>query len=251
MQIVLATTNPHKLEEIRSVFDDGADTPGGNSAGITWTLLDEIERDSPDGIPEPVEDQPTFEGNAALKAQHYAKFTGRICLADDSGIEVDALNGAPGVISARYSGVRGPRTKVDPANNTKLLRELTDVSIDQRTARFVCTMCLVIPSHQREDVPAEADDQLVRPGDDFVQMIVRGTVEGRILLPAEADDPRFPERGRGHNGFGYDPLFALAPDHDYAGLTTAELTAEQKNSISHRGQAARLLLAEMKSAGLI
>ncbi|MEM6853214.1 MAG: non-canonical purine NTP pyrophosphatase [Planctomycetota bacterium] len=247
MQIVLATTNPHKLEEIKSVFD----SEPAATRGISWTLLDEIKREYHDGITDPVEDQPTFEGNAALKARHYAKFTDRICLADDSGIEVDHLNGAPGVISARYSGVRGPRTKVDPANNAKLLEELTDVPIAQRTARFVCTMCLVIPGHQRENVSAEGYDQLLRPGDDFVQLIVRGTVEGRILLPSEVDDPRFPERGRGENGFGYDPLFMLAPDHDYAGLTTAELTPEQKNIISHRGQAARLLLAEMKAAGLV
>lgn len=251
MQIVLATTNPHKLEEIRSVFDGEADTTGGHSDGITWTLLNEIEREYPDGIPEPVEDQPTFEGNAALKAQYYAKFTDRICLADDSGIEVDALNGAPGVISARYSGVRGPRTKVDPANNTKLLQELTDVPIDQRTARFVCTMCLAIPRHQREQIPAAVYDRLARPGDNFAQLIVRGTVEGRILLPAEADDPRFPERGRGENGFGYDPLFILPPGHDYAGLTTAELSPEQKNGISHRGEAARLLLTEMHASDLL
>lgn len=249
MQIALATTNPHKLEEIQSVFD--APTRKSAANAITWTLLNEIEREYPDGIPEPVEDQPTFEGNAALKAQYYAKFTGRICLADDSGIEVDAINGAPGVISARYSGVHGPRAKVDPANNTKLLRELKDVPIDQRTARFVCTICLVIPDHQRDQVSAEAYERLVQPGNDFVQLIVRGTVEGRILLPAEADDPRLPERGRGENGFGYDPLFVLPPGHDYAGLTTAELSPEQKNGISHRGEAARLLLTEMHASGLL
>ncbi|MEM1110098.1 MAG: non-canonical purine NTP pyrophosphatase [Planctomycetota bacterium] len=246
MQILLATSNPHKLDEIRSVFDG---EPAADA--VDWKLFTDLEPEYQYGLTEPVEDQPTFEGNAALKARHYAKMTDRVCLADDSGIEVDHLNGAPGVISARYAGVRGPRTKVDPANNVKLLQELTDVPIEKRTARFVCTMCLIIPGHQRDKVPAAGYDRLVRPGDDFAQLIVRGTVEGRIILPSEVDDPRFPERGRGENGFGYDPLFVLPPGHDYAGLTTAELTPEQKNSISHRGAAARLLLAEMIEKGLI
>ncbi|MEL7087954.1 MAG: non-canonical purine NTP pyrophosphatase, partial [Planctomycetota bacterium] len=122
MQILVATTNPHKLDEIRSVF------AGENTGGaIDWKLFGDLEAEYQYGLTEPVEDQDTFEGNAALKARHYAKQTDRVCLADDSGIEVDALGGAPGVISARYSGVRGPRTEVDPANNVKLLRELAGV----------------------------------------------------------------------------------------------------------------------------
>lgn len=244
MQIVLATTNPHKLEEIRSVFDaeiaDGA---------ITWTLLDAIKNEFDDGITDPVEDQDTFEGNAALKARHYAKFTDLICLADDSGIQVDALGGAPGVISARYSGVRGPRTKVDPANNAKLMQELQGLPADQRTARYVCAMCLVIPAPQLDAHPDYK--KLARPGDDFVQLMVRGTLEGRILLPMEADDERFPERGRGEGGFGYDPLFVLPGDSDFAGMTAAQLTPDMKNAISHRGDAARRLLGEMQSVHLI
>lgn len=244
MQIVVTTTNPHKLEEIKSVFDA---EPAAQA--IEWPSFDDVCREYPDGIPEPVEDQDTFEGNAALKARYYAKQIGRICLADDSGIEVDALGGAPGVISARYSGVRGPRNKVDPANNVKLLKELADVPIDQRTARFVCAMCLVIPAPRRGDVAVF--DQLVRPGDDSVQLIVRGTVEGRILLPEEADDKRCPERGRGENGFGYDPLFVLLAGHDFAELTTAQLTAEQKNRISHRGDASRKLLAAVQNHTLL
>jgi len=244
MQIVLATTNPHKLAEIRSVFDAEV-----ASDAIDWTLLDTIKNEYHDGITDPVEDQDTFEGNAALKARHYAKFTDRICLADDSGIEVDALDGAPGVISARYSGVRGPRTKVDPANNAKLMQEIHGVPADQRTARYVCAMCLVIPAPQLDANPAFK--QLARPGDDFVQFLVRGTLEGRILLPMEADDERFPERGRGEGGFGYDPLFVLPGDSDYAGMTAAQLTPDMKNSISHRGASARLLLAKLRSAGLL
>lgn len=226
MQIVLATTNPHKLDEIKSVFDEA-------TGAIEWRMLDAVGRELGRTIDEPVEDQPTFEGNASLKARHYATHSGQICLADDSGIEVDALGGAPGVISARYSGVKGPRDKVDPANNAKLLRELEGLPIEQRAARFVCAMCLAFP--------ADGPDALM----------VRGTVEGRILLPIEADDERFPERGRGESGFGYDPLFVLPGGQDFAGMTTAQLTPDQKNAISHRGVAARLLLAAMRDAGLV
>lgn len=226
MQIVLATTNPHKLEEIKAVFD--AET---SADAIEWQLLDAVGRD----IPEPVEDQPTFEGNATLKARYYATHTGQICLADDSGIEVDALGGAPGVISARYSGVKGSRSKVDPANNAHLLQELAGLPVEQRSARFVCAMCLTFP--------AEGSD-----GSRPAELVVRGTVEGRILLSIEADDERFPERGRGGSGFGYDPLFVLPGDHDFAGMTTAQLTPDQKNAISHRGVASRLLLEKMRAA---
>ncbi|MBB6429951.1 non-canonical purine NTP pyrophosphatase [Algisphaera agarilytica] len=244
MQVVLATSNPHKLEEIRSVFDGES-----LAQAIDWKLFSDLDPEYQYGLKEPVEDQPTFEGNAALKARHYAKFTDKICLADDSGIEVDALGGAPGVISARYSGVRGPRTEVDPANNVKLLEELQGVPIEKRTARFVCAMCLFIPGPLVASVPGAAG--LVQPGDEHVQLIVRGTVEGRIILPEEAADPASPEKGRGTNGFGYDPLFVLPDDHEHAGLTTAQLEPSQKNAISHRGHASRLLLEAMKAKGLL
>ncbi|MEM7626322.1 MAG: non-canonical purine NTP pyrophosphatase [Planctomycetota bacterium] len=246
LSILVATTNPHKLEEIRSVF-------AGETLGeaVDWKLFSDLEAEYQYGLTEPVEDQDTFEGNAALKARHYAKQTDRVCLADDSGIEVDALDGAPGVISARYSGVRGPRDEVDPANNAKLLGALAGVPVEQRTARFVCAMCLVVPEHQKDKLPDGAYGRINTPGDNVGQIIVRGTVEGRILLPEEADDPQNPERGRGDNGFGYDPLFVLPADHEFAGSTTAQLTAEQKDRISHRGHAARKLLAEMQERGLL
>ncbi|MEO1235663.1 MAG: non-canonical purine NTP pyrophosphatase [Planctomycetota bacterium] len=215
--ILLATTNPHKLDEIKRVID----TPA-----IAWRLLRDL-----DAVPdEPIEDQPTFEGNAELKARYYAGHAGFACLADDSGIEVDALGGAPSVISARYSGVDGPRSVVDPANNAKLLEELSGVPIAERGARFVCVLCLVDPD---------------RPGR---VVSVRGEVPGRILLPEEADDPGHPERGRGDNGFGYDPLFVLPGGHAFAGLTTAQLTDAQKNAISHRGVASRRLLEAVEFA---
>lgn len=205
MQILLATSNPHKLDEIRAVFDALGDV------GVEIVSLDAMDKT----IDEPVEDQPTFEGNAELKARHYALASGMPCLADDSGLEVDALGGAPGVISARYAGVEGGRELADPANNRKLLAELGDTPPEQRTARFVCVMTLVDPQGNR-----------------LAQ--VRGTVEGRIIPPGETP--------RGANGFGYDPLFYL-PD---LGKTSAELTPEHKNRISHRGAASRLMWRELK-----
>jgi XTP/dITP diphosphohydrolase len=216
MRILIATSNPHKLEEIRAVFTAEQAQRGGR--GPTPELVRLIDLGLTGA--EPVEDQATFEGNALLKARYYAKAAGMLCLADDSGLEVDALGGAPGVLSARYAGVSGSRQVVDPANNKLLLARLSAVPPQERTARFVCSMALVANDGQ--------------PGRILAQ--VRGTVEGRILGPEGID-----HRGRGSNGFGYDPLF-LIPE---LGLTTAELSAQQKNAISHRGRASRLMWREL------
>lgn len=205
MQLLIATGNPHKLDEIRTIMD---------SPRLELLSLKDIDLD----VPEPVEDQTTFEGNAELKAKYYAKHAGMLCLADDSGLEVDALNGEPGVYSARYSGVEGDRNTVDPANNKKLMAELADVPLEERAARFVCAMAL-----------ADADGN--------IQHTLRGTLEGRILMSDEVSDPDHPERGRGIHGFGYDPLFLV----DGLRNTSAELEPEHKNAISHRGNASRLM----------
>jgi len=213
MRIVLASSNPHKLSEIRATFDTCGD--------LNIALLSLAEG----GInaPEPVEDGQTFEANAILKARYYAAAAGMLCLADDSGLEVDALGGEPGVRSARYAGIEGPRDVVDPANNRLLLERLGETPAERRTARFVCAMAL-----------CEADRTLA---------VVRGTVEGRILLREEAG----PEgKGRGQNGFGYDPLFLLPQ----RGQTTAELSPAEKNAVSHRGQAARLMWEQIRKLGL-
>jgi len=212
MQLLIATSNPHKIDEILDVARE-MKTPlallGLKDAGIN--------------VPEPVEDQPDFEGNALLKARYYAGHAGMPCLADDSGLEVDALGGAPGVISARYSGVAGGRDIVDPANNRKLLEALGDTPPDQRTARFICAMALCWP------------------GDAQQPLVVRGIFEGRIITPDQAEDPAHAYAGRGANGFGYDPLFWLQ-DH---GSTSAELSPAEKNAISHRGDATRKMLAQL------
>ncbi|GAB4191071.1 MAG: XTP/dITP diphosphatase [Phycisphaeraceae bacterium] len=209
MELLIATGNPHKLDEMRAILDD---------ATVSLRCL----ADLPEPIDEPVEDGETFEANAELKARYYAKATGMLCLADDSGLEVDALHGEPGVRSARYSNTNGQRAERDTANCALLMKNLDGVPAEQRTARFVCAMALV-------DGRAE-DDPLVA--------LVRGTMEGRIITPDQAEDPAHPERGRGHNGFGYDPLVYL-PDR---GKTVAELSSEDKNAISHRGNALMKIL---------
>lgn len=196
--LLVATTNPHKLRELRDIL---------GPLGISVRGLDSL----PAAPPEPAEDEPTFEGNARVKALEYARATGVPCLAEDSGLEVDALGGAPGVRSARYSGEGGPRAERDLRNNEQLLRDLRDVPPGQRAARFVCAMCLATP-------------------DGRVLAETRGTYEGEIAL-----EPR------GERGFGYDPLLLL-PE---LGRTSAELSAEEKHARSHRGAAARALAARL------
>jgi len=196
--VLAATSNPHKLEEIRAVL---------GPLGIEVCSLDDA---GAGGLPEPVEDAETFAGNAGIKAVAYARATGRVCLADDSGLEVDALGGAPGVYSARYAGVDGDRAERDAANNAKLLRELEGVPEAERTARFVCAICVADP-------------------DGMVLATSRGEFPGVI-----GREPR------GSNGFGYDPLLVLED-----GRTSAELSPEEKNARSHRGRALAALAGRL------
>jgi XTP/dITP diphosphohydrolase len=202
MEILFATSNPHKLEEARSILAP---------LGIRTLALDSL----PKIPPEPEETGLTFEENARIKALAYAAFTGISCLAEDSGIEVDALGGAPGVYSARYAGETGTRAERDRRNNEKLLNALVGVPVAQRGARFVCALCL-----------AARDQKIIAE--------TRGTFEGRIV-----------ETPRGQNGFGYDPLLFL-PE---LGCTSAELTSEQKNARSHRGDAIRKLAWVLRPGG--
>lgn len=200
MQLLLATSNPHKIEEVAAIL---------GSMGIDVVGFGALESK----IPEPVEDGATFQANARIKAVYYAKALRRMCLADDSGLEVGALHGRPGVHSARYAGVDGQRAQRDQANNEKLLAELHGVPAKRRTARFVCAMCL-----------ADADGAIVAEA--------RGTFQGIITT-----EPR------GENGFGYDPLLYL-PD---VGCTSAELSPQQKNARSHRGVASREMAKHLKT----
>lgn len=204
MLLLFATSNPHKVREVAAILAP---------RGIEIVGLEALDpRPS-----EPVEDAETFAGNARIKAVHYARAAGRLCLADDSGLEVDALGGAPGVRSARYADLDAGRPDRDGANNAKLLSELVGVPVEKRGARFVCAMCLVDP-------------------DGSVLAETLGTFEGVIA-----------DRPRGSNGFGYDPLLYL-PDRN---CTSAELSAQDKNARSHRGEAARQMATRIEELKLL
>lgn len=194
MKLVVATRNAGKLKEIRRLLAT-ADVEVLGLASIA-------------DAPEVEEDGATFEANAIKKAVTLAQFCGCPTLADDSGLAVDVLDGAPGVHSARYAGPMAD----DEANNRKLLAALADVPPERRTAAFHCAMALATP-----DGRSRTCDGLVR---------------GRIL-----------EAPRGEGGFGYDPLFLVA---EY-GRTMAELPLDIKNRISHRGQALRRMLPLLQS----
>ncbi|UTW05515.1 RdgB/HAM1 family non-canonical purine NTP pyrophosphatase (plasmid) [Amphritea atlantica] len=189
-QIVLASGNKGKLKEFNQVL--------GN-LGV------EVVPQSQFNVPDAAETGLSFVENAILKARHACQLTGLPALADDSGLEVDALNGAPGIYSARFAGPNA----TDTDNNHKLLQLLEGTSPEQRSARFRCV--LVFMRHAEDPTP----------------LICQGSWEGQILpLP------------QGENGFGYDPLF-LVPGLDIA---SAQLPPEQKNKISHRGQAVQQLI---------
>lgn len=238
MTILLASSNPHKLEEIAAIWQ-GLQRAGQGS-NIDLVSLDRV--DPTRHIPEPEEDQPSFEGNAILKARYYASIVGMPTIADDSGLEVDALGGEPGVRSARYAGAIGSRDIVDRANNKRLQRELEGVEVAQRTARFVCTMALCHVISSEGDALRDCQGQMERPSTDLANKVrlvtvVRGTVEGRIIASHE--------QPRGQNGFGYDPLFFIPS----LGKTTAELAPAEKNRISHRGKAAVAMWKNLQTFG--
>lgn len=191
-EVFLASRNAKKLEEMQRILEPLA--PGVRVLG-----LDDVP-----AYDEPVEDRPDFAGNALLKARAAVAATGLTSLADDSGLCVDALNGMPGVLSARWSGP----PKSDARNNELLLAQLSDVPDERRGAHFTCAVALCVP----DGAGAVAEH------------VVHGHMAGRVLRQV-----------RGSGGFGYDVLFA-AEGHD---VTTAELGREQKDAISHRGKALR------------
>lgn len=196
--VVLATGNAHKVEEFRRFFREHelpVELLSMRDAGFSGEI---------------VEDADSFEGNAFLKASAVASATGMLCIADDSGLEVDALGGAPGIRSARYAGDHGD----DEANLRRLLEELRNVPDEKRTARFVCAICAVKPGRNSAE-PAV--------------LTVRGTAEGKIL-----------REKRGDGTFGYDPVFLYEPLRK----TFAELDGKTKNQVSHRGHALELLMQE-------
>lgn len=193
-KVVLASGNKGKVREINQIL-----------AGLDFEVVPQTEFD----VPEIEETGLTFVENAILKARNASLHTGLPAIADDSGLEVDALNGAPGIYSARYAGEGAS----DEQNLTKLLNTLAGVPEAERTARFQCLM--VYMSHELDPTP----------------IICQGSWEGRIT-----------EVPQGESGFGYDPVF-FVPTH---GCTAAELSAEEKNHLSHRGQALQLLLQALR-----
>jgi non-canonical purine NTP pyrophosphatase (RdgB/HAM1 family) len=201
-RIVLATKNRGKLRELGALLDEPR---------IELVSLADVA--PPDFDVE--ETGTTFEENARLKAEAVARLTGLPALADDSGLEVDALGGRPGVYSKRYAG----ENVTDAENNARLLEELDGVAEPQRTARFVCVLALAEPSAKGHDEPA--------PSAVETRLLVRGTCEGHIAAAA-----------RGAAGFGYDPLFV---PEGLSGRTLGEATAAEKNGLSHRGEAIRAL----------
>ena len=192
-RIVLATGNAGKLKEIKDIFSD-----------VNVDIAAQSEFDTPEAI----EDGLSFVENAIIKARNAAAYTGLAALSDDSGIEVDALNGEPGIHSARYAGN-------DESNIQRLLRELEGVPDEKRTARFQCVMVYI------------------RHANDPVPVITQGVWEGRILQAEQGD-----------GGFGYDPVFYV-PERD---CSSAQLSAEDKNSLSHRGKALRQMLEILTSS---
>ncbi|PTX59352.1 XTP/dITP diphosphohydrolase [Melghirimyces profundicolus] len=193
-ELIFATRNRHKVKELDAMFRE--------ALGIRVKGLEGMEN-----LPHIVEDRETFEGNAVKKAETIAGVLGRPVAADDSGLAVDALQGAPGVYSARYAGPDA----TDAENNRKLLMELEGLPEAERKAAFVCALALAVPGDETR--------------------VVRGECPGRIAL-----------RPRGENGFGYDPLFFL-PER---GCTMAELPPEVKNQISHRARATERLIRLLK-----
>jgi len=191
-KILVSTTNPGKAAELKSMLD----------LDVNWLGLS----DFPD-IPVVKEDGATFIENACKKAVGYARATGLWTIADDSGLVIDALQGGPGIESARFSGQKGgDRKLIDHKNSQKVLKLLKGVPTKKRTARFVCSLCLASP--------------------DRILIETQGTLEGLIA-----------EKEIGENGFGYDPIFFVPR----LKKTVAQLTREEKNAISHRGNAIRKL----------
>lgn len=195
-KIVLASGNKGKIKEIQAILKDHPIIP-----------------QSEFNVEEAEETGSTFVENAIIKARNAAMHCNSPAIADDSGLVVDALKGAPGVISARYAGIGAS----DRQNLLKLLKDLEGIPTEQRSARFVCVIVLI------------------RHANDPLPLIAQGTWEGSIL-----------EQSLGENGFGYDPVFWV-PTHQQA---SAELTPEEKNAISHRGQALSNLTAMLRSCNL-
>jgi XTP/dITP diphosphohydrolase len=213
VKIILATNNRDKIKEIEAIM-----------APLDVEL---VHPDSIGGIPEVVEDGDTLEENALKKARGIREYTGLCALADDTGLEVDALDGAPGIYSSRYAG----ENVTYDDNNRKLLRELEGVPEDRRRARFRCVMALALVNSVADLLYSRMNEQGGKTATDdrgrIDALVTEGILEGRIT-----------DRKRGTSGFGFDPVFEVPK----MGMTLAEMGPDTKNRISHRYRA----LVEMR-----
>ena len=221
LTLIVATTNRHKIEEIEAVM-----------GGYGFRIIGRAEAGAPDIEVE--ETGATFEENAILKAEAIVRYTGGTVMAEDSGLMVDALDGAPGVYSARFAAEHEHMS-----NNEKLIRLLAEVPDEQRTARFVSVVALLLPRAPKsqkslkslksmseslsENLPEGLAHPLWTEPAGYERILLRGECEGRISHQID-----------GVSGFGYDPVF-IPRAYDKAGTTFARLTAEEKNAVSHRG----------------
>ena len=257
MKIVVATHNEGKLVEIRRILEEDL---GEDASGIELVSAGSLH------LPDPVETGVTFQENALLKARDVASRTGLPAVADDSGIIVDVMGNAPGILSARWAGAHGH----DKANNALLLAQIEDIPDAKRTARFRCAAALVVP-----DVEAGVD---VTGGDKPGEIAAVSTaaatgagnatgatagaaVIGRYAIKSETVEVgempgRIIHKPRGEHGFGYDPLFvpddqpgrtSTEPDYEGEPLTSAEMTPAEKNAISHRGKALKALVPAIEA----
>jgi XTP/dITP diphosphohydrolase len=196
-KLVIASRNDHKIEEMRRILEQ---------AGFDWELVGTSQFP---GLPDIEETGATFAANAMLKARGVSEFTGLPAIGDDSGLCVDALNGMPGILSARWSGSHGN----DSANLELLLAQISQVPADRRNASFVCAAAYVNP--------------------DGTEFVVEGEMNGSLITTA-----------LGENGFGYDPIF-IPQGHQ---VTSAQMSSEEKDAISHRGKALAALVASLQKS---
>lgn len=249
MQIVVATHNEGKLVEIRRILEEDL---GADAENIELVSAGSLH------LPDPVETGVTFQENALLKARAVAIRTGLPAVADDSGLIVDVMGNAPGILSARWAGAHGH----DKANNALLLAQIEDIPDDKRTARFRCAAALVVPD---TETGADVTGGVAADGITVHTTAAAGSpapVHARYAIKSETVElgdmlGHIIREARGVHGFGYDPLFvpddqpagrvSTEPDHEGEPLTSAEMTPAEKNAISHRGKALKALVPAIEA----